>query len=374
MKPKVSIRKITEYQLPELRAAVQDFLSGLDSLRLQNAKTVLVKPNLLGNFPPEQAVTTHPVVLEVVIQYLLECGKEVWLGDSPGGAGNVKQVWQTTGMQALADKYPIQLVNFASFGVQEFEADGLQLTISKVAWEADAIISVSKYKTHSLMAYTGALKNLYGLVPGMIKTVYHRQYINTDSFGHMLAELYKIVRHRVVYHIMDGIIGMDGAGPSAGRPRRFGLLFGSASAPALDFLASSYMGFSLKQLGYIKECLHADGIIPSQIEYPVSFNAFRLSKVDNLAAGWSSRIMGFVPPKIRVIADKVFDFHPYITDQCQACLICVKSCPVQTIVVGADGIPYIKPEKCIKCLCCHEMCPHQAIGLHKSWLAKLVLH
>jgi len=374
MKTKVSIRKIETYQLSVIKEAVADFLSGLKSSRLQNAKTVLIKPNLLGSFPPEQAVTTHPVVIEAIIQYLLDNGKEVWLGDSPGGAGNVKQVWQTTGMQELADKYPVKLVNISSFGFQDVEMDGVELKISKVVWEADAIINVSKYKTHGLMAYTGAIKNLYGLIPGLIKTQYHKQYPDAGGFGHMLTALYKIVRHRVAYHIMDGIVGMDGAGPSAGRPREFGLFFGSTSASALDFLAASFMGFSLNQLNYVKEALHEEGIIPSQIEYPVSFNGFRLNRVNRRAVWLSSKIMNQVPPWIEAVLEKVFDFYPHITNRCRACQICVKSCPVQTIVPGEDRIPVIITDKCIRCLCCHEMCPYQAIDIHKSFVAKLFIH
>ncbi len=373
MKAKVAIRKIETYQLQPIMEAVGDFLSGIDSVRFEEAKTVLIKPNLLANFPPEKAVTTHPVVLEAIIKYLLKLNKEVWLGDSPGGAGNIKQIWQTTGIQELADKYPIKLVNFASFGVQEVDVNGFQLKISKIVWAADAIINVSKYKTHGLMAYTGAVKNLYGLIPGMIKTEYHKQYPDTDGFGHMLAAVYKAVKHRVVYNIMDGIVGMDGAGPSAGKPRNFGLLFGSASAPSLDYLASSYMGFSLKHVGYVKEALHEDGIIPSGIEFPVSFNSFRLDKVNKQRSHFSSQLLRYVPPKIHLVLEKMFDFYPYITDRCKVCHICVKSCPVKTIEIGEDKLPVVKTDNCIRCLCCHEMCPYQAIDIHKSVLAKLLM-
>ena len=373
MKQKVEIRSIESYQLDQLKSAVAAFLSSARSVRLDNAKTVLIKPNLLGGFAPEKAVTTHPIVIEAIIQYLLDRGKEVWLGDSPGGSGNVKQVWLTTGLQALADKYPIQLVNLSSAGVQEIITDGCTLRISKIVWQVDAIISVSKYKTHSLMAYTGAIKNLFGLVPGMIKTEYHKLFPATDNFGHMLAALHKTVKHRVVYHIMDGIVGMDGAGPSAGNPRNFGLLFGSTSAPALDYIASTFMGFKLKQIGYLKEALHDEGIIPSQIEYPVSFNDFRLKNVDIQTAGNSSHAMIFVPGFIKYLLKKTFVFYPLITDSCQACLICVKSCPVQTIKIGFEGIPAIDTDKCIRCLCCHEMCPYHAITIQKSLFARLVL-
>jgi uncharacterized protein (DUF362 family)/Pyruvate/2-oxoacid:ferredoxin oxidoreductase delta subunit len=369
----VAVRKIENYNVEEIREALTEFITNANSARLDSARTVLIKPNLLGAFAPEQAVTTHPAVVEALILVLQEMGKEVWLGDSPGGSGNAKNVWLKTGMQALADKYKIELVNFSGFGVQEIESEGMKLTISKVAWEADAIINVGKLKTHSLMAYTGAIKNLYGLVPGMIKTEYHKLYPGSDTFGKMLTSLYRIVRHRAVYHILDGIVGMDGAGPSAGRARNFGLLLGSVSAPALDYLAASFMGFKLDQVGYVKAALHADGIIPSQIEYPISFREFRLTKVNYLGAALSSRLLRHVPKAARLILRQVYDFYPVITETCQSCLLCVRSCPVQTIIHNPPDLPVIKTDKCIRCLCCHELCPHRAISLHKSLLARLVL-
>jgi len=373
MKPKVEIRKIESYQLDQIKSAVEAFLTSAHLTRLDHAKTVLIKPNLLGGFAPEKAVTTHPVVLEAIIQYLLEQGKEVWVGDSPGGAGNVKQVWQTTGMQELADKYPIKLVNLSAHGVQEFNIKGCKLQISKIVWQIDAIINVSKYKTHSLMAFTGAVKNLFGLVPGMVKTEYHKLYPNSDEFGHMIASLHKTVKHRITYNIMDGIIGMDGAGPSAGTPRKFGLLLGSVSAPALDYIAATFMGFKLNQVGYLKEVLHDEGIIPSQIEFPVSFNDFLLPEVDHQTAGIRSQIMRYVPGFMKYVLKTLFDFYPLITADCQKCMICVKSCPVQTIKVGFDDVPVVMTDNCIRCLCCHEMCPHHAIIIQKSRLARLIL-
>jgi NAD-dependent dihydropyrimidine dehydrogenase PreA subunit len=223
------------------------------------------------------------------------------------------------------------------------------------------------------MAYTGALKNLFGLVPGMIKTEYHKTYPATEGFGHMLVALHKTVKHRVAYHIMDGIVGMDGAGPSAGNPRNFGLLFGSASAPALDYIGATYMGFKLRDVGYLKEALHDEGIIPSQIEYPVSFNGFRLTGVDTRTASNRSHIMNYVPGFMRFFLRKLFVFYPFITDKCKSCLVCVKSCPVQTIKIGFDGVPAIFTDNCIRCLCCHEMCPYTAITIRKSAFARLFL-
>jgi F420-non-reducing hydrogenase iron-sulfur subunit len=44
-------------------------------------------------------------------------------------------------------------------------------------------------------------------------------------------------------------------------------------------------------------------------------------------------------------------------DKCQACMICLKKCPVEAIVGGKNRIHVIDQDKCIKCGTCFEACP-----------------
>ncbi len=44
-------------------------------------------------------------------------------------------------------------------------------------------------------------------------------------------------------------------------------------------------------------------------------------------------------------------------DTCQACMICLRKCPVEAIVGGKNQIHVIDQEKCIKCGTCFEVCP-----------------
>jgi F420-non-reducing hydrogenase iron-sulfur subunit len=58
--------------------------------------------------------------------------------------------------------------------------------------------------------------------------------------------------------------------------------------------------------------------------------------------------------------DKLFSEVPsyYIDpDKCQACMICLKKCPVEAIVGGKNRIHVIDQEKCIKCETCFAACP-----------------
>ena len=371
--PQVQIRKIESYDPAALDAAVKSFLREMPLSRVNRSKRVLIKPNLLGAYLPERAVTTHPAVVEALVRYWLEKGKEVWIGDSPGGALNVERVWETCGYNDLAKRYPVKLVNLSTAGFRELDYEGTKVKISEVFWRCGIIINVAKYKTHSLTGFTGGLKNLYGLVPGLIKTDYHRLYPATKDFAALLLALYRLTRSRVSYSFIDGILGMDGAGPSAGRVRNFGLLFGSRSIPAMDYTAARLMGFRMGDVPYLREALHGDGILPSRIKVPTSFQDFTLPDVDIRVVKLRKELLKYVPGIGRKIFQKVYYFHPRISERCKSCGLCVRSCPVHAITPPAPGIlPAVNPKVCIKCMCCHEMCPHHAVDIHKSFLAGLV--
>lgn len=370
---KVEIRKIETYNLKDLEAAVSEYLNPSRLRSLAKAKKILVKPNCLGAFSPEKAITTHPMVLEAIIIHLLKLKKQVWLGDSPGGSVSSELVWEKTGIKDLAERYPIKLVNLSTFKSREVLCGDHAIRISNAMNDCDGIINVAKYKTHSLMAFTGAVKNLYGLIPGLVKTEYHRQNPDTGSFGTLIAELYKIVKPKLIYNFIDGIEGMDGAGPSAGRKRNFGLLFGSVSAPAVDMTAAGLMGFTLRDIPYMEAVLHSDGLLPSRIEIPNSFRSFKLHNVDINTVKIRKDILRFVPSPVAFLFKTLFKQHPEITARCKNCGICIKSCPVKAITRKPGELPIINPEKCIKCMCCHEMCPHHAIDIIKSPLVKLIM-
>lgn len=342
--------------------------------KLEGKKTILIKPNLLGAFPPERAVTTHPVVLDAVIKILLEMDKEVWLGDSPGGTAPVKKVWQDTGMLQVAAKHNIKLIKFGANGVVHKQGNGIEYHLTKDYWDADAVINVCKYKTHSLMSFTGAIKNLYGLIPGVKKSDYHKEHPDHIQFSKVISELYNLVSDKLAFSIMDGIIGMEGEGPSAGDPRNFGVMFASEKASALDFIAASMMGFKPENLEYILPCLVHDNISVSDIEIDDIWKGFRFPNVKIKKIGAIIKILAYSPEFLKNAFRKYFTVYPDFEDGCKKCRICVDSCPVQAMTLNsADEHPVIDYDKCIKCMCCHEMCPYSVVYVRKSFLAKLVL-
>ncbi len=369
---KVFIEKIDTYDFEK----IYDFLKSLTSLwqKLEGKETILLKPNLLGAFSPDKAVTTHPIILDALITILKEKNKTIMLGDSPGGTTPVSKVWQETGMKELAEKHQIKLVNFSKGGVVSKKAKTIEFNTSKYFWEADAVINVSKYKTHSLVSYTGAVKNLYGLIPGLKKSDFHRDYPDPIQFSKVITELYSIAREKVTFNIMDGIKGMEGEGPSAGEPRNFGIIFACESASAIDYIASKMMGFNPEKNQYITACLDLDNIKPDEIVIPEEWKNFIFKKVKIKKVKTLVKILAYSPSFLKNAFRKLFRYYPDFNEKCVLCNVCVESCPVQVIEIKeGNKTPTIDYKNCIKCMCCHELCPYQAVYIKKSFLAKFLI-
>jgi len=64
----------------------------------------------------------------------------------------------------------------------------------------------------------------------------------------------------------------------------------------------------------------------------------------------------FTSDEIEKLFSEVVSYH-IDPDKCQACMICLRRCPVEAIAGGKNQIHVIDQEKCIKCGTCFEACP-----------------
>ncbi|MDQ7779548.1 MAG: DUF362 domain-containing protein [Planctomycetota bacterium] len=333
-------------------------------------KTVLVKPNLLVPQPPEKAITTHPLVLKSVLQLVQEAGGRPLVGDSPSAhkAGH-ERLWTKTGMLGVCNELGVELVRFESETVT-VKAGQRMLCLSARALNADAIVSVPKFKTHALTLMTCAIKNLYGVVPGYSKTAYHMEYSDPVDFAELLVSIFE--RARPALTVVDAVIGLQGNGPSSGgRPRHVGLIIAGTDAVAIDAVCAHLMGFgendvmttniaARRGLG-VKDLAHIriDGP-PLESVKPQKYL---------LPIGVPMRIL---PAGITRIAERLLWIRPSFRQNCRRCGECSSKCPAGAIRV-VDGRPDLISGKCIECLCCLEACPHDAVAMKYSFLAGLFL-
>jgi uncharacterized protein (DUF362 family) len=124
-------------------------------------KTVLLKPNMLGAYPPHRHVTTHPAFVEAAAALFRGAGARVQVGDSSNGVYPVDEVWNVTGIRRAAELAGAEIVPFERAGSVEREG----VRIAKPVFDADIVVNLPKFKTHGLTALTLATKNLYGCVP-----------------------------------------------------------------------------------------------------------------------------------------------------------------------------------------------------------------
>ena len=370
MTPIVSIKSCKDYESDRVFHAVHQLLDTLGGITqfVRRGQTVLLKPNMLSAKGPERGITTHPAVLEAVVREVQSAGGKVLIGDSPSGAlKGVKRCWENTGFLSVAEKTGSRLVNFEADGSVSRERNGRKYHIARAVIESDVVINLPKFKTHGFTLYTGAIKNLYGTLPGFQKARFHKALPHPDKFSQILVDIYYLLQPAL--HLMDGIVGMEGNGPATGELRNVGLLLASPDGVALDAVASALMGFKPGEIDAIRlaslEALGEARLNRIQI-VPEPLDRYRLSDF-HLP---SNRLMNFVPLFLVNWVGKFLWVRPRSDySECTGCGVCAKGCPVQAIEM-VDGKPVMDYNACINCLCCNESCPENAIYQELSWLAR----
>lgn len=377
MMENVSILKEESYynNLTEKIVKLLEPLGGLGSF-CKSGDRVFLKPNLLMPKSVESAALTHPAVITAMARLLLEHGCQVGIGDSPG-IGSAESVIRKLGIFEELTHLGVEIVEFEkAVSWREFckalvlERKFKNLVLAGELLEYDKVINLPKLKSHGQMGITLATKNLFGCIVGHAKGRWH--FIagrDLHAFARILVETAFTVNADL--HILDGVIGMDGNGPSSGRARKFGLLLASANPVALDRAVVEIiqkssdqfpifaiakdlgiMGYDLEQISFegenIDDLRISDFEIPARI-HPDRFKNELLSKIYK-----------------RLIRQKLaIDYHT-----CIKCRKCEEHCPAGAIEIGKKV--KIKEIDCIKCCCCQEFCPVGAIALQDVWSVKLL--
>lgn len=367
---KVAVRKCADYG-EGVEAAMQALLADLGGMGrfVRVGQNVLIKPNLLSDREPDEAVTTHPAVVRAIIRLVRKAGGRPSVGDSPASAVKLAQVWERTGMRALCADEDVPLLNLEKAGSRPFTANGAQFNIAQPVLDADVLINVPKIKTHAFSILTAGVKNLYGAVPGFQKTHLHKLHPRPSDFGHMLVGILATVKPALT--IADGIVAMEGEGPAAGKPYPLGILAASANPAALDVVLCRVLGIDPLAVAYLRELIEADRAqsVFERIEVrgdsvgEVQARGFRTPS--NLPARMIPRSLA------RVLGPLVW-IRPAISESCIKCGRCVKACPKQALSASDGERPALNPRLCIGCCCCHEVCPVGAISMVQSPLLKLV--
>jgi len=374
MKIPVSMIPCAAYKTDELNRAIASAVELAGGLEVKG-KRVLLKPNILRDAPPERALSTHPEFVRAVIRYVRSAGAtRILVGDSPGvHRGDFEG--RGCGIRQIVDEEGVEWADFRR-GKREFRVASPLIepifNLTDVLDTVDVVISLPKLKTHELMFYTGAIKNLYGLIPGYTKAAFHVKYPGRDDFGKLLIDLLQALQPRFsLYTLMDAVIGMEGPGPGNGFPRSVGLVGACPSLLALDLAASSLIGYDPNS---IPTNYHALGILDG-IERAEDFELKGLNGEDpsprnfELIGGarrgpiarFMMRFSFFRRLEVRSRPTPQFDHEKCI--RCGECVAICASRALSFTQTPPRQQVQLDESKCIRCYCCHEICPVEAITI-----------
>jgi len=359
-----------EYQQPTVSDAVDKAISGLGGWGrfVSTGQPWLVKPNMLSDRPPEAGVTTHPTVVDSVVRRLADFGAGINIGDSPSNAHRgVQRHWEVTGYKEIAGKYHAELVSFEGQTAVKTIVREREYFAAQPVLNCDGLVNLPRLKTHNLTVLTGAVKNMFGILPGFRKSDLHRKFPKPEGFSRAVVDVFEI--RPPTLSIMDGVIAMEGNGPGNGRLRKVGVILASTDAIALDAVAGVIMGLAPSQV-------HTTRIAGER-----GLGVADLSRIELKGSDWGelpirnfrlpdTHVVNRVPEALsRFLANLVWIQPRIDANACTRCGKCVETCPVRCISMNRASA-VIDKDKCIQCYCCSEVCPDNAVVMDRSLLAR----
>ena len=383
----VSIVSCPSYDPAVCRAALEKALAAVGGLDfVKPGMRVGVKANLVSFMKPEAGATTHPVLLAELTKLLKERGAaSVVIGDSPGGlytAAYVKNIYRATGMHE-AEAAGAELNMDFSQKEAEFPDAKVAKRFTYTGWldGCDAIIDFCKLKSHGMMAMTGAAKNLFGAIPGTMKPEYHYKYPNAADFARMIVDLDEYFKP--VLSIVDGVLGMEGNGPTMGDARQMNILGASRSPHMLDLVCAELIGLRREDVPTLEAACERKLIPADWRDLDIHGDVESLKVRDFRNIGTKNEVVFFgemlfgegVDPFKRAFAkimQKALSSRPKVAPaECVGCGQCAQICPAKAITME-EKLPHIDRTKCIRCFCCQEFCPKGAMKVSRTAIAKLL--
>lgn len=366
-----------DYDLESVRAAVRRMLEPLGGMAafVRPGERIALKPNLLLGVSPDQGITTHPAVVTAVAAEVREAGAHPVVVESPGSGivhvkGVIERVYRRTGMREAADTYGFELSDDMGWQAVSHPEGRLirRIEVMDPIIKADGVINLAKFKTHTFMVFTGATKNLFGVIPGLNKVGYHGKLADPLRFADMLLDVAGLVRPRL--SIIDAIVGLEGKGPgTGGKARHLGFLMAGTDTVAMDVACCRIAHIDTSAVPVLVAARdrgmwsgRAADIDTGGI--PVADLAVK----EFLLPARHTREVGVSPVAVlerlvRPLMRGGFSPMPRPkVGRCTVCKACERACPTKAMGM-TERVAKVDDSLCIRCYCCHEVCPSAAIDL-----------
>jgi uncharacterized protein (DUF362 family)/Pyruvate/2-oxoacid:ferredoxin oxidoreductase delta subunit len=359
----VIVRDAT-YESDALRPLIFGMMEAMGGNEIRKGSRVLIKPNLLSPALPRHAILTHPAIIRAAVEYCLDRGARPLVADSPA-MGTFDLILRMSGIRDALRGLDCECRPFQnSVRVDIGEPFGA-IDIAEDAVWADFIVNLPKFKTHSQMLVTLAVKNLFGCVVGYRKPEWHmRAGIDRQVFARLIARIGRTLRP--VFNILDGILALEGQGPGMGGvPRELGVLLAGRDPFDVDGVVCRMLDLDPDQVPVLKAAREM-GFPATEVEIDGSLPVirdFRLPRLTSLIYG-PKFLHGFIRRQFlqRPVCDPAV---------CRMCGECWKICPAGAITPEAKPLCF-DYDRCIRCYCCIEVCPFGALDTAETITGRII--
>lgn len=375
--------------LREIKEAVT---SELENLRLPESKdaSILIKPNLNSYMNALTGNITDLRVIVAVIEYFRDAGyKNITIGEgtSSGFYREKIDIFARSMVDKVARRYNVGILdfNYAPSTEIEFE-NNMKAKIAEICVNADFFINLPKIKMHFETVMSVCLKNLVGCLKG----VYDKQKTHVSLYRNIL-HLNEVIRPD--FHIIDGLIAMEGTGPSSGTPKKVGQLLFTTDPFLGDLACAQIAGVPYTDIPCLRLAEERGIINEAHFKYLESLDLrsvgheFKRPDVNLLVKlvndqRWQHYIVKFrLLPGISwlfstnlvgkilnltglrqdvFIHDELDCKKLYLNhEKCEPCGICSDYCPISELDMPAE-IGRID-RGCINCFYCYLVCPVKAV-------------
>jgi uncharacterized protein (DUF362 family) len=250
----VVIARAASYDADLVRT-IRDGLSALGiGAAWVSGKSVLLKPNLVEPNHEAPHINTHPALVRAAAEVFRSWGaREVFVAEGQGHCRDTDWVLDESGLGSALRDDRIAFVDlnhdevFRTPNRLRFTAM-THLALPATLRRAEILVSMPKMKTHHWVGVTLAMKNLFGVMPG-IAYGWPKNVLHQAGIPGSIVDINAAVRPHLA--IVDGIVGMEGDGPIMGTPRASGVVVMGRNLPAVDATAARLMGINPWRIPYL---------------------------------------------------------------------------------------------------------------------------
>ena len=228
------------------------------SIEAVRGKRVLLKPNAGRVARSGEGITTHAEVVAAAIDAFRRAGADVAVGESPITGVKAMEAFDATGIAAETRKRNCPLLDMDKRRFVEMEIpDGRvlhKLKLCPEVLEFDVIVSMPVMKMHMHTDVTLSVKNMKGCLWRRSKVQLHMlppiEGSDEKPLNVAIADMASVLRPHLA--IIDGTVGMEGLGPSAGRAKELDCVVVGVDGFAADAVACRLMGTSAGNVPHLR--------------------------------------------------------------------------------------------------------------------------